>query len=414
MCSRFEKEELLTAKDAKNSRQGREALRRIAEWATVLSPLGTDLPSISFGIDSLCLTDGQRNVILYAFRLGHVVRQSGASHHSRLGKESKLRVRVFYHDKCFDGASSAALFSRFYRERIRNDVQFEFTGLLHRAGALFDERQFDGDENAIVDFKYSSSPKITWWFDHHESAFLSPEDAAHFEQDQGNRKFYDPDFKSCTSFIAMVAEQRFGFNAKSVADLVHWTDMIDGALYEDAKTAVEMKAPAMKLTMVIESAPDSNFVPQLIPLLATESLGEILEAPFVAPLLPPLLKRHELSIGILRERTECKDATIFFDVTDHELEGYNKFIPYYLYPESIYSVGLSKSSFRVKVSVGSNPWAPSEPTVNLAKVCERYGGGGHARVGAISFDVTKHEEARRAAFEIVEELRASVRGGAKG
>ena len=25
-----------------------------------------------------------------------------------------LKVRVFYHDKCFDGASSAALFSRFY------------------------------------------------------------------------------------------------------------------------------------------------------------------------------------------------------------------------------------------------------------------------------------------------------------
>jgi dTDP-4-amino-4,6-dideoxygalactose transaminase len=93
----------------------------------------------------------------------------------------------------------------------------------------------------------------------------------------------------------------------------------------------------------------------------------------------------------------------------HDLEGYNKFVPYYLHPESIYSVGLSKSSFRVKVSVGSNPWAPSEPTVNLAKVCERYGGGGHARVGAISFDVTKGDAARKAAQEIVEELRASVK-----
>jgi hypothetical protein len=320
-----------------------------------------------------------------------------------------LRVRVFYHDKCFDGASSAALFARFYRERIRNEVQFEYCGLLHRAGALFNEADFTGDENAIVDFKYSSSPKITWWFDHHESAFLSLADQAHFEQDQSNRKFYDPDFKSCTSFIAMIAEQRFGFDARSVAELVKWTDIIDGALYPDAKTAVEMGEPAMKLTMVIESAPDSNFVPNLIPLLASEPLGQILEEPFVAPLLAPLLKRHELSIDILRERSECKDATIFFDVTDHQLEGYNKFIPYYLHPESIYSVGLSKSSFRVKVSVGSNPWAPAEPAVNLAKVCERYGGGGHARVGAISFDVTKHEEARRAAFEIVEELRASAR-----
>ena len=320
-----------------------------------------------------------------------------------------LRVRVFYHDKCFDGASSAALFSRFYRERIRSDAEFEFSGLLHRAGALFDDVNFNGDENAIVDFKYSSSPNLTWWFDHHESAFLSPADAAHFEQDQSNRKFYDPDFKSCTSFIAMIAQQRFGFDPAPVADLVHWTDIIDGALYPDAKTAVEMKEPAMKLTMIIESAPDQKFVPNLIPLLATKPLAQILEEPFVAPLLPPLLKRHELSIVIMKQRTECKDGTIFFDVTDQQLEGYNKFVPYYLNPESIYSVGLSKSSFRVKVSVGSNPWAPQEPEVNLAKICERYGGGGHARVGAISFNVNQHAAAIKAAHEIVAELRAAVR-----
>jgi len=322
-----------------------------------------------------------------------------------------LKVRVFYHDKCFDGASSAALFSRFYRERVRGDVEFVFSGLLHRAGALFDEAQFDGDENAIVDFKYSSLPKITWWFDHHESAFLTPADAEHFEHDEGNRKFYDPDFKSCTSFIATVAEERFGFDRKPVAELVRWTDIIDGALYEDARTAVEMREPAMKLTMVIESNQSFGFVPRLIPLLASKPMGEILEEPFVAPLLLPLLERHRKSIEILAERTESKDATLFFDITDHELEGYNKFIPYYLHPESIYSVGLSKSSFRVKVSVGSNPWAPSEPVVNLAKVCERYGGGGHARVGAISFDVSQQEPARKAAREIVEELRSSVREG---
>jgi len=324
-------------------------------------------------------------------------------------REANLRVRVFYHDKCFDGASSAALFSRFYRERVRSDVDFVFSGLLHRAGALFDEKQFDGDENAIVDFKYSSSPNITWWFDHHESAFLSPADAAHFEQDQGNRKFYDPAFKSCTSFIAMVAEERFGFDPRPVSELVHWTDIVDGAMYEDAKSAVEMKAPAMKLTMAIEAASERNFVKNLIPLLAYHPLAKILEEPFVAAVLPPLLERHERSVDILRQRTEEKDGTIFFDITDLELEGYNKFIPYYLHPDSVYSIGVSKSSFRVKVSVGSNPWSKREPTVNLARVCERYGGGGHARVGAISFDVTQGDAARKAALEIVEELRASVR-----
>ena len=166
----------------------------------------------------------------------------------------------------------------------------------------------------------------------------------------------------------------------------------------------------MKLTMAIESATDSRFGQKLIPLLASKPLQQIIEEPFVAEVLPPLLDRHQRSIAILQERTESKDGTLFFDVTDKDLDGYNKFVPYYLHPESIYSVGLSKSHFRVKVSVGSNPWAPSEPTVNLARICERYGGGGHARVGAISFDVTQHDAARKAAAEIVEELRAKVGG----
>ena len=190
---------------------------------------------------------------------------------------------------------------------------------------------------------------------------------------------------------------------------MRWTDIIDGALYADAKTAVEMREPAMQLTMVIESTQDPEFLPQLIPLLANRSLAEVIQAPFVALLLPPLLERHQSSVSVLRDRIESQDGTLFFDITDHELDGYNKFVPYYLHPESIYSVGLSKSSFRVKVSVGSNPWAPSPPVVNLAKICERYGGGGHARVGAISFDVTQHAAARKAAQEIVDELRASVR-----
>ena len=321
-----------------------------------------------------------------------------------------MRVRVFFHDKCFDGACSAALFSRFYLERIRDDVQFEYHGLLHRAGALFNEADFTGDENAIVDFKYSPSPKITWWFDHHESAFLSPDDAEHFERDTSNRKFYDPDFKSCTRFLATIAEQRFGFHTEPVAEVVHWAEIIDGALYEDAQTAVEMREPAMKLTMVIESAQEHDFVPRLIPLLARLPLAEILHDPLVAPRLAPLLERHQRSIEVLRQRSECKNGTIFFDLTDQDMEGYNKFIPYYLHPESTYSIGLSRSSFRNKVSVGSNPWTKTQNLVNLAKICERYGGGGHARVGAISFDVSKRQEARRAAEEIVAELRATYGG----
>ncbi|HWG50491.1 MAG TPA: DHH family phosphoesterase [Candidatus Acidoferrales bacterium] len=318
-----------------------------------------------------------------------------------------MKVRVFFHGKCFDGTCSAALFSRFYRERIREDALFEFTGLVHRAGALFDENQFDGDENVIVDFKYSASPRITWWFDHHQSAFLTPEDADHYRTHDQSRKFYDPEFKSCTKFLAQVAQDKFGFDAAPVAELIHWADIIDGAQFESPEQAVEMAEPAMKLTMAIESTNDPDFLPRVIPFLVSEPLASVIQEPFVAELIPPLMERHGKSLDIIRQHSECKNGTIYFDISDYDLEGYNKFIPYYLHRDSVYSVGLSRSSFRVKVAVGSNPWTRKTDMVNLAKICERYGGGGHARVGAISFPPDRAELARKAAQEIVQELRNS-------
>ena len=78
-----------------------------------------------------------------------------------------MKLRLLYHGHCFDGVASAAIFTRFYKERIRREADVEYTGLLHRPGTLFDLDMFDGDENAIVDFKYAASERLTWWFDHH-------------------------------------------------------------------------------------------------------------------------------------------------------------------------------------------------------------------------------------------------------
>src|SRR6202048_457640 len=123
------------------------------------------------------------------------------------------RVRLCFHDRCFDGTASAALFYRFYRERFDASAEFHFSGMAHRAAHPWEGGLFDGDENVIVDFKYSNSPKLTWWFDHHQSAFLTPEDARHFALDHSGKKLYDSSFKSCTLFICTVAKERFGFTA---------------------------------------------------------------------------------------------------------------------------------------------------------------------------------------------------------
>jgi len=154
-----------------------------------------------------------------------------------------MKVHVFFHDRCFDGAASAAVFTRFYQDCFRSDAEFVYTGLVHRASQLFDEKLFDGDENAIVDFKYSASSRLHWWFDHHQSAFLSSEDAEHFRRDRTGRKFYDPSFKSCTKLIDSVGREKFGFAAPDLEELIHWADIVDGALFADAEQRLGDQTP---------------------------------------------------------------------------------------------------------------------------------------------------------------------------
>jgi oligoribonuclease NrnB/cAMP/cGMP phosphodiesterase (DHH superfamily) len=316
-----------------------------------------------------------------------------------------MNVRVLYHDHCFDGAASAAFVSRFFKKCFYPEAEFHYTGLAHRADQLFEDSLFDGDVNAIVDFKYATHPNLTWWFDHHQSAFLSPEDAEHFRADISGRKLFDPSYRSCTKFIAAVARDRFGFETPDLEDLVKWADIVDGAMYESAQSAVEMDAPAMKLTLVVEGSKGSSLVHKIIRAMQVQTLAEIILDPEINAIYQKLYERHLRTIDVIRSAGSCEKGVIYFDLVEFGIDGYNKFIPYYLFPDSAYTVSVSTSSFRTKVSVGSNPWTKEPLRHNLATICERYGGGGHAKVGAISFPIGAVREARKAAAEIREELK---------
>jgi hypothetical protein len=316
-----------------------------------------------------------------------------------------MKVRVLFHDHCFDGAASAAYVTRFLQSKFYPGADFRYTGLAHRADQLFEDSLFDGDANAIVDFKYSTHPNLTWWFDHHQSAFLSPDDAEHFRHDTSGRKLFDPSYRSCTKFISTVAHQQYGFEAPDLEDLVTWADIVDGALYENAQSAVEMNAPAMKLTLVIEGSKGPDLVQKILRAMQHQPLDEIIEDPEIQGSYRKLHEKHLRTIDIIRGAGDCDGGVIYFDLVESGIDGYNKFIPYYLFPDSAYTVSVSTSSFRTKVSVGSNPWVREPLRHNLASICERYGGGGHPKVGAISFPTGAVGEARRAAQEIREELK---------
>jgi hypothetical protein len=317
-----------------------------------------------------------------------------------------VRLRVLYHGNCFDGCSSAGVFTRFYKERVaKGPVEVVYRPLEHKGEPQpFPAECFDGDENACVDFRYSQDPRLTWWFDHHASAFQLPGDEAHFRADATGRKFYDKNAKSCTKFLADTVTAKFGFDQGPLRELIDWAEVIDGALFPDPKMAVELKEPALQLMTFIENNREPALADRFIGDLISRPLGDIAADAYVKDALVPVLEQHRRNIESIRAAARLEGGVVFFDVADQNIGAFNKFIAYYLFPEARYAVGLTAAA-RAKISVGSNPWSKAPRTHAINEICERYGGGGHPVVGAVTLPRGDLERARKIAGEIVAELR---------
>jgi hypothetical protein len=316
-----------------------------------------------------------------------------------------MKLRILYHGNCFDGVSSAAFFTKFYRAKVTQNVDIEYIPVMHKAGNFFDKASLsDSGENAIVDFKYCADERVTWWFDHHQSAFLNAADEQHFQQDNSGKKFLDIHSKSCCEFIARIAKENFSFEDGSLDELVEWAHIIDGALYESPAQCVELRTSALKLMQVIEGEKDPKFVEKIIQSLTEKSLDEVIETEEIQAKLKPILELHWKTVEQIKQKATYSKGVVNFDLTENGVDGYNKFIPYYFFPQTTYNVALTRSPNRVKISVGSNPWSPRPRLHNIAEICERYGGGGHAVVGAVSLAPDELEKGRNYMREIVDQL----------
>src|SRR5256886_3136503 len=317
-------------------------------------------------------------------------------------------LQLCYHDHCFDGVASAATFLRFYREKVRKPADVSLKGMAHKAGLLFGEDAFAGEENAVVDFRFSADPRLTWWFDHHQSAFETPADEAAFRADRSGRKFWDPRAKSCTRFLARTVEEKFGWDSSPLRELIDWAEIIDGALFPSAQMAVALGDPPMQLMLLIEASKDPAVLPRLIRELSQRPLSTVLREPWVTGPLQPLLERHHELVRLVAARIRLDRGGAAYDLADLDVDNVNKFIAYAADASTLYTVSVSRGPNRSKISLGSNPWKQQLRRHNLARIAERYGGGGHPAVAAISLPPDRLQEARAAAATIADELRQST------
>jgi len=156
---------------------------------------------------------------------------------------------------------------------------------------------------------------------------------------------------------------------------------------------------------LLEATKDPAIPTRIIEAMQRRPLAAIAEEPWVKAPLAPVLERHGGAVDVVRRNARVEGGVVTVDLGDTGIESANKFIAYDLFPEASYAVVVTRDPKRTKVSVGSNPWARPARAHDISKLCERYGGGGHAVVGAVSLGPDRLADARRIAAEIARALR---------
>lgn len=293
------------------------------------------------------------------------------------------RLKLFFHDACFDGTASAALFSAFYRARTPT-VTIEPVGMQHQLGDPFADVAVDGDDNACVDFRYAAHPALRWWFDHHATAFQPPALRADFERRRDAHMAFDPRAPSCAGLVARTLTARFGWTVPAhLTDLIAWADTIDAAAYPTAADACALDAPAQRLALWLGANRDPAALGRYIDALARDGLAAVAAAPWIAPVLGPALGRRAHDRAAWARLGQRRGRLVVFDLVDTDLPAPG-FSAYDLFADATYTVTLGRTPTAVKVGVGHNPWGPTARDHDLGALCERFGGGGHAAVGGVT------------------------------
>jgi hypothetical protein len=257
---------------------------------------------------------------------------------------------------------------------------------------------------AIVDFLFH--PSALWWFDHHDTTFVNNTVKQMYRPDSRHR--WDTKYKACPSLIMDVLAESTDVRKLSTRfrEWIHWSNIIDAALYENAQQAVLGSEPAILINQALSGSRDPNLRVFLAQEIASGSQpSELANHSSVEVLWRKQRKEIDVALKLMKERIQLFETVAFCDVTDSNVP-FVRYGNYFFFPE------ISKSVIAYKVNVGrkryylslsANPWKNENDSVtNLAEIAKGYGGGGRKNVAAISF--SSAEECRSVARQVIELL----------
>ncbi len=319
-------------------------------------------------------------------------------------------AQVLTHGYCFDGLVSAALATMLVRTQHGAALSFGYRScgygprLKQIPGAWL-----SGKVNALCDFRYVEHPRLTYYFDHHITAFASPREEAtaraKVEGSKGARHLsFDPTYGSCAKLMSDEMQRLFDIDLSELAELVKWADRVDAARFDDPEEPFFARSPALVLADIAEHHADGGFIAKTAPLLLERPLAEIAGAAEMRALSSPIAAAKETFLAHVRATGKRRGDIVLVDLGDSRIKPAGKFATYVAFPDCTYSVAILRTQEQLKVGVGYNPWSGRPRRHDIASICKREGGGGHPVVGAATFGAGEIGKAREAAERIVREL----------
>jgi hypothetical protein len=300
-----------------------------------------------------------------------------------------MKYNFYFHDD-FDGVASSAILLYFFTERGDRAASYHPVQFVPGLKEGWRERRFE-QPTVLVDFLYH--PSVGWWFDHHPTSFLYEGWRNTFRDTMTTR--FDDTFPSCAGLVAYHLEQIFQIQFPDfIRELIECADMIDSAGYPSAEYFLTAQHSGLQIANALgEKMPRDFFIEHL----AEQSLSEVAKNHQVQEIHARTVKRFEHAKDVISDITERRGCIAI--VSAYRVpESVPRFIEDYAFPDIHYSIVITRHGEIYKVGVGLNPWNPPHNPPHIGKLLEKYGGGGHARVGAT--EVTTPEDA----YSIIHEI----------
>jgi hypothetical protein len=307
---------------------------------------------------------------------------------------------LYFHYPCFDGLISCVLASEFLERKQEWHIsRYCPVNYQYRDSWLSMELQ---TPSAVVDFLYH--PQAQFWADHHGTTFVTEKARLEFElQKKNSFLVFDGDARSCASllwsrFDGVLRDERF-------AQMVFWANKIDSADYSSVEEALFGDAPALGINFTLLLKNDLDYCRLLVHELRSKTLHEVSVLPEVQEKITDVRRRTTAGLKHLEKHTRLEEGNIaVFDVEANPVEIVSRYAAYYFFKEARYSIGVLRSANAARITAMRNPWQNFE-SIHLGRVFERFGGGGHQRVGAVILPIEHFHRIPEIIAQTISEMR---------